>query len=223
MPESQEKSDLLFKKSLGKGYSTDSKNFFNEPTDGRASVFFNQVLSYSKLIPYSAPALSDLEELEVLRKYEDHSLTQIPGVSNAFYSEALRYAVPFNYGDGSYNYELKDNLGTPLSFGVRDWTVDPDVGVLVFHEGAPPNMPPKISFYKYIGPTDISHLPDLYVRDEGIIGIDDEVIFSVENDKVGIGNFNGDMLELLHVKNGNIRLDNGDLFVWGEIYQKRGN
>ena len=60
-------------------------------------------------------------------------------------------AIPFNFGDGSYNYTLKSNTDVSIAFGQGDWIVDPNVGVLTFYGTVPANMPPKITFYKYIG------------------------------------------------------------------------
>jgi hypothetical protein len=64
---------------------------------------------------------------------------------------------------------------------------------------------------------------DLCVIEELIVGKDPCNIFQVENGRVGIGNFDGDMAELLHVKHGNVRIDHGHLYVWGRIFVKGDN
>lgn len=64
---------------------------------------------------------------------------------------------------------------------------------------------------------------DLCIIDELIVGKDPCNIFNVENGRVGIGDFDGDMEELLHIKHGNVRIDHGHLYVWGRIFVKVGS
>lgn len=64
---------------------------------------------------------------------------------------------------------------------------------------------------------------DLCIIDELIVGKDLCSVFNVENGKVGIGDFDGDMEELLHIKHGNVRIDHGHLYVWGRIFVKVGS
>ena len=75
----------------------------------------------------------------------------VAGIDNAFYLLDLKDAIPFNFGDGSYNYQLKNNLNDSIPFGLGDWIVDNDAGVVTFYSTVPPNMPPRITFCKYIG------------------------------------------------------------------------
>lgn len=75
----------------------------------------------------------------------------VAGIDNAFYLTDLKDAIPFNFGDGSYNYQLKNNINQVIPFGLGDWIVDNDAGVVTFYSTVPSDMPPKITFCKYIG------------------------------------------------------------------------
>ena len=142
---------LLFKQSVGKSSTNTNREFFEEPRDGRQIVFPTQVWQEAGDIPSTAPTLAHLGESGVVRYYEDLSLTAVAGVPNSFFADELVDAIPFNFGDGSYNYTLKSNTDVAIAFGQGDWIVDPNVGVLTFYGTVPANMPPKITFYKYIG------------------------------------------------------------------------
>lgn len=67
---------------------------------------------------------------------------------------------------------------------------------------------------------DIEDFEDLFVENSVTIGKDECTVFSVENGKVGIGDFYGDMEELLHIKHGNVRIDHGHLYLWGRLFVK---
>jgi hypothetical protein len=139
---------LLFKKLMGKGSTNLTFDFFNEPKNGRPAVYKDQFWSQSDLIPTTAPGAT----AGVVQKFTDQALTAVAGTTNAFSHANLIDAIPFNFGDGtSYNYTVKDSLGNPIAFGVGDWIVDPDTGTLTFYGSVPSNMPPTISFYKYVG------------------------------------------------------------------------
>ena len=146
-----QKASSLFKKSLGKGSTTTSKDFFEEPKDGRPSVLPFQIWAEGASIPSTAPSLIDGQTDGVVKRYVDLVLTQISGVPSAYYHADLVDAIPFNYGDGSYNYAIKNNSGGPIAFGVGDWILDTDTGVLTFYGTTPSGMPPKVSFYRYVG------------------------------------------------------------------------
>jgi hypothetical protein len=88
----------------------------------------------------------------VVQYWQNSPLGAVPGTTNAFTSSLLINAIPFNYGDGtSYNYSVRDSIGGTISFGQGDWIVDTDAGLLTFYSTVPSNMPPTISFYKYVG------------------------------------------------------------------------
>ena len=143
--------NILFKASVGKSSTNNAREFFEEPRDGRPIIFPEQVWNKAEDIPATAPTLSHEGEDGVVKYFEDVSLTAVPGVSNSFFSDDLIDAIPFNFGDGSYNYSVKDDSDNPIAFGQGDWIVDPNTGTLTFYGSVPANMPPKISFYKYIG------------------------------------------------------------------------
>lgn len=143
--------NILFKKLLGKGSTNDNRQFFEEPYPGRATILLNQVWADSDQIPTTVPTLSADQIIGVVQRKVNVVLTAVAGTTNAFYSAQLVDAIPFNYGDGSYNYVVVDALGNSIPLGKNDWIVDGDAGTLTFYTGVPSNMPPKISFYKYVG------------------------------------------------------------------------
>ena len=148
----------LFKKLMG---VTDTVNpvsgiasdFFNENITSRSAVYPTQVWKDYSLIPSTAPSLSNSGVSGVVMYYQDLVLTAVQGSSTAFYDEQLKNTIPFNFDPaGSYNYTLKDNDGDTISFGQNNWVVDTDAGVLMFYgPSVPASVPPKISFYKYVG------------------------------------------------------------------------
>jgi microcystin-dependent protein len=140
---------LLFKKLMYKGSANPAFDFFEEPKNARQAVLADQVWQQSADIPSTAPGAS----VGVVDKFSDLVLTALAGTSNrAYYHASLIDAIPFNFGDGtSYNYTVKDSLGTVIPFGTGDWVVDPDAGTLTFYGTVPANMPPTISFWRYTG------------------------------------------------------------------------
>lgn len=144
--------NYLFKRAQSKSSTNDTRQFFEETFDGRAPVIPAQIWAQADQIPLTAPSLADQVTSGVLKRYVQLSLTAVPGTTNAFQSDSLRNCVPFNFAtDGSYNYQLFDSTGTAIPFGQGDWLVDPAVGTLTFYSAVPGNMPPKISFYQYVG------------------------------------------------------------------------
>ncbi len=144
---------LLFKKWLGLGQTTSSREFFNETAyPGRVAVYTNQIWTQADQIPNAAPVLSSGQTSGVVQYWQNSPLGAVPGTTNAFTSSLLINAIPFNYGDGtSYNYSVRDSIGGTIAFGQGDWIVDTDAGLLTFYSTVPANMPPTISFYKYVG------------------------------------------------------------------------
>lgn len=143
---------LLFKKWLGKSSTNTSWDFYEEPYNIRSAILATQVWQDSASIAGTAPVLAPGADDGTVQYFEDEPLTLVPGTTNAFYSANLVDAVPFNFGDGvSYNYAVKDSLGNPIYFGQGEWIVDCDAGILTFYGTLPANMPPTITFYKYIG------------------------------------------------------------------------
>lgn len=151
MPTTDQKADLLFKKYLGKGSSGTSSFYFNEPLDGRSTVFPIQIWADQSLIPISASTVVGITE-----KLTDITLTPVAGQQFAFYDEQLKDAIPFNYDfSGSYVPTVKTNAGSIIAFGQNDWVIDIETGMLTFYSGLPVGvsnlLPPKITFWKYIG------------------------------------------------------------------------
>jgi len=147
-----DKISYLFKKLLGKSSTNNSREFFEEPRNGRQIIVADEIWAESDSIPDTAPSLSDGATSGVVKYFQDKTLTAVSGVSNSFYHADLVDAIPFNFGDGtSYNYTLKDSGGSAIAFGQGDWIVDPATGTLTFYGTVPANMPPQISFYKYVG------------------------------------------------------------------------
>ena len=147
----------LFKKSMGAGETLVSKQFFGEAYLGRDLVYSNQIWSQSDLIPTTAPILSSGASQGVVQYFQKETLTHAPGSTNlSYYSANLVDSIPFNYSNGTYNYTLYKYDGTTqIAFGQGDWLVDNTAGLLTFYGTLPSGvtslLPPKISFYKYVG------------------------------------------------------------------------
>lgn len=150
-------SSKLFKKSLGAGETIVSRQFFEEPKLGRDLVFSDQIWSQSNLIPNTAPSLAPGASAGVVQYFQLETLSHVSGSSNlSYFSSNLIDSIPFNYGDGTYNYQLYKNDGvTSIAFGDGDWIIDNTAGLLTFYGTLPSGVisstPPKISFYKYVG------------------------------------------------------------------------
>jgi hypothetical protein len=113
-----------------------------------------------------------------VRLYREIQLVHIPGSGDgtgystyggiAFKSpvdtinelEPFKDIIPFNYGYGNYTYRINDVNDASIDFGVGQWLVDTEAGVLTFYDIPSINQanrvvnkdnPPKISFYRYIG------------------------------------------------------------------------
>lgn len=166
MPTSDSKADLAFKKSLRISQTSNTLRYFEEPFKSNNVTYSSDVWGQDSLIPTIAPGnpgaadptpMTDLETRGVIKRYIDHTLTAITGSSNSFQSDELINAIPYNYDTTpnvySYMIELKDSLNNPIPFTQGDWVVDNGSGVLHFHLTPPVNVPPKISFYKYVGTT----------------------------------------------------------------------
>lgn len=144
---------LLFKKWLGLGQTTPGREFFQEPYQGPVSVLPTQIWGDSSLIPPVISGLSGSGQiLGVVQYFINEPLTAVAGTSSSFYSANLIDAIPFNYGpSGSYNYALKDSTNASIAFGTGDWILDTNAGLVTFYTSVPANMPPVVTFYKYVG------------------------------------------------------------------------
>lgn len=154
---SEQKLSKIFKKSFGKGETLLSRKFFEEPLSSQDNIIPEQIWTNASFIPQSAPDLINEEQQGVVKYYELLELEHITGSNNlSYFSLELKDTIPFNYGDGSYNYKLFKNDGiTRIYFGEGDWVLDTAGGLLTFYgelpNGIDSSNPPKISFYKYIG------------------------------------------------------------------------
>lgn len=146
-----QKASLLFKQANGVAETTTARDFFEEPYPGRPLVLGEQIWNESNLIPTTAPGGADGVTTGVVKRYIDKTMTAVPGTTNSFYLASLKDSIPFNYGDGSYNYVIKSSTDTVIPFGQGDWIVNNAAGTLTFYGTTPANMPPKISFYQYVG------------------------------------------------------------------------
>ena len=165
-----QKSSRLFKKLMGVSETSIDREFFEEPY-----LSLDEIWAQQNLIPNTAPVLSDGEISGVVQYYENKNMSVISGTADAFYLDILKDAIPFNYGDGSYNYILKNNLDEIIPFGQGDWIIDNISGVLYFYNGNSGNMPPKITFYKYVGTkgitvgTSLTPYTEVFIVDSTII------------------------------------------------------
>lgn len=153
----EQKSSRLFKKSMGAGETLLTRDFFEEPKLGNANILPDQIWTEAEDIPTTAPVLTNGQTDGVVQYFEKLALVHVPGSTDlAYSSDDLKDTIPFNFTDGSYNYTLyKDDGSTQIFFGEGDWLVDTSAGVLTFYgtlpSGVSSSLPPKISFYKYIG------------------------------------------------------------------------
>jgi hypothetical protein len=153
----EQKSSRLFKKSLGASESLTTKDFFEEAKLGKTSILPSQIWSEAASIPNTAPTLTNNQIDGVVQFFEKLALTHIPGSTDkAYFHESLKNCIPFNFGDGSYNYGLyKSDDTTQIAFGEGDWLIDTEAGVLTFYGTLPTVVsaaaPPHLTFYKYVG------------------------------------------------------------------------
>lgn len=148
----EQQASRLFKSSMGSAETSTSREFFEEPKRSELQILASQIWRESDQIPTTAPTLNNGETSGVIKYVQDLTLIAIPGTTNSFYHDDLKDCIPFNFDlSGSYNYDLKDNLNNQIAFGQGNWIVDTSAGVLTFYSTVPGNMPPKISFYKYVG------------------------------------------------------------------------
>lgn len=151
----EEKASRLFKKSLGKGETLLTRDFFEEPIVGNDIVIPSQIWAQASEIPATAPTLTNGQIDGVVQYFEKLSLTAVPGSSvQAFQHSTLVDAISFTFGV-SYNYKLYTSLDVVIPDGQGDWLVDPSTGIVMFYgtlpAGVSSSTPPQISFYKYVG------------------------------------------------------------------------
>jgi hypothetical protein len=153
MPTTEQKTDLLFKKYLGKGSSA-AGYYFNEQVNARVAVYPTQIWTDYASIPNTATIIPG-----VVSQVVDLVLNQVPGASNinAYYHANLKDAIPFNFDPlGSYAPVLKKSDGSVIATTDNsDWLVDTEAGMVTFYGGRPSGVSesllPKITFWRYVG------------------------------------------------------------------------
>ena len=182
MLNTEQKSNLLYKRHIGVADTRSSRDFYEEAIKSSCYVRPDQLLMYGDKIPREddpsgLAAIRNLqngevygftksegEDIGIVKYYEDYPLKAIDaGTDNAFklveevdgVDVQIKNIIPFNYCSDVYNYSLKTSDGKKIYFGVGDWVLDTNSGVLTFYGDVPPgvdhNNPPKVSFYQYIG------------------------------------------------------------------------
>ena len=157
------RSSKLFKKSVGKTETTTGRTFYEENINTYNYVPTTSVWLDYNSIPNNSPVLSSYGISGVVQYISGFTLTPVPGLSNSFYDSGNTFKdiIPFNFTIGTgttYNYTITDSIGTAIAFGQGDWLLDTEAGVLTFYNTVPANMPPKISFYKYVGAKTVSDI-----------------------------------------------------------------
>jgi hypothetical protein len=175
------KASRLFKALMGVSETKTTRDFFEEPIRSAAAVLPGQIWKYGDKIPDGsdptkiaavkalsnqatfATQVDESTSVAVIKRWISHQLTMIDaGTNNSFKlmeadgTTPITNIIPFNFGDGvSYNYALTKNDNSVIAFGVGDWVLDTNSGVLTFYGTLPAGVaavtPPKLSFYQYIG------------------------------------------------------------------------
>jgi hypothetical protein len=126
--------DLLFKKVLaGKATTDTNKAFFEEAINSRKAILSDDIWNQSGLIPTTAPVLAPDGISGVVQYKQNVALVPIPGTNS--FTTGITDIIPFNFGDGSYNYILRDGNSDPIAPGTADWLLDPESGVVTFFDG----------------------------------------------------------------------------------------
>lgn len=160
----QEQAEVVYKMLQGKASTNANRTASEEPLPSGLILTPQNFWFDAEAIPSIAPTLTDQSTWsvtaangvvqQILKYFIAEPLTPVIGSANAFYSSNLRDSIPFNYDPaGSYLYVLKDATHTALAFGLNNWVVDNQAGVLTFYDGVPAGitLPLTIAFYKYIG------------------------------------------------------------------------
>lgn len=154
MPNTDQKANFLFKRSVGLGDSNINVQFFSEILPSVVPVKPSSIWTDDALIPAVAPVLApDAIDGTGTVQYKEKVLLTLQTSNDSYYSADLINAIPFTRDpNGSYNYTLYQNDGvTVVPFGLGDWNVDNASGLLTFYGTIPPGSPFRISFYKYVG------------------------------------------------------------------------
>jgi len=164
MTTESQKIDILYKRFFNASNVEDDREIDEEPYNSYIRVFPQHIYQtpIPSTSPFGSPSTGAANSNTTLELVKNLTLTGVVGAPNAFYNSQLIDCIPFNYAnDGSYNPFLEINGGgTTISYGNGNWYIDTSAGVLRFLTGLPSgvssSLPPRISFYKYIGSTGMS-------------------------------------------------------------------
>lgn len=186
MPISNQMAEKSYKKLQNLAITGANRFTFNEPFYSPLAIDPTQIWLDQSLISNVASGGTNGQISGVIQRYIDLVLTAVPGTTNSFFHSNLKDCIPHTYGDGvSYNIVLKDSTNAIISLGQNDWEIDREGGVLTFFgaiiSGAPSgnnippaNMPPKITFYKYVG----AKGNDIVNLNEGTVGTANSYVFN---------------------------------------------
>ena len=144
------------------------------PTD----ALYNNVVNLAPNTTYVYPE-SNFNKVPLIEYVAELPLTAVSGNCNDAFviardGKQVENIIPFDFSDtGIYNYTLKTANGEEIAFGVCDWRVDVNASILTFNNGVPEGVsaaqPPKLTFYRYAGPTGIkSHLDAVFKTVAGV-------------------------------------------------------
>lgn len=156
----------------GKSFTNEELSLDEEPFKGRMGVMFENV--WIDDVPKSNPLKSHTlyqsdtyypsSGQQIIKKYHKQVLQPVTTskTNKSFYiSSEFLNAIPSEYGDGSYQWELwkKDSNGNytvKVPFGLYNWYFDSVNGVLIFLGDFPPginteHLLPAITCYQYVG------------------------------------------------------------------------
>ena len=193
-----QQAEVVYKMLQGKASTNADRTASEEPLSSALILTPQNFWFDAESIPAIAPALADQAIYSVtsvngvsqaiLQYFASVSLQPVLGSANAFYSADLRDSIPYNQDPaGSYLYALKDHTGTTLAFGLNNWVVDNQAGVLTFYDGAPLGItaPLTISFYKYVGRKSFRGL----IRSDGTVQMDNGYTPTLPQDVLTKGAF----------------------------------
>lgn len=125
--------------------------------------YFNEVANLSPENPVWKYSESSYKKIPIVELVTELTLTPISPNCNDTYvlldenGKQIKNIIPYDYSDtGIYNYTLKNYKGAKIPFGVCEWHLDVNSATLTFNNGVPEDVanfhPPKLTFYKYVGP-----------------------------------------------------------------------
>jgi hypothetical protein len=217
-----QQAEAVFKVLRGKASTNADRTASEEPLSSTLIFTPQNFWIDAELIPPVAPLLADrgiystvvnTVRFDILKYFENVPLTPVSGSSNAFYCADLKDSIPYSQdSNGSYLYSLKDATGTQLAFGLNNWMVDNQAGVVTFYDGVPagitiaPDAPLTITFYKYIGRKSLKG----FLRSDGSVPMDAEYSPRSSGDVVNLSYLNNQLqADKIRFANANILRPDG--------------